>query len=239
MNLHQRARITKVKDSKEVKTLNWELVKWAVPTIMSLIGLLLWIAGTAYEAGFWHFLGISDPPFSTSVRRTALSGLVGPISVWFNAFLCIIVSGLVFFLFALAAGAISLKVKKRPTIFNKAQVFFQRIFLQERETINFSFFLMVLGLMGALVILPLAGAIWFAHEEGISAARKEICKAKTEKNLKSTIYLSNGRKVQGNFWVRTEKLDILINRKAIFVVSAGEKQQILDSTNIEDINCGQ
>lgn len=237
MNLNFKKRMDKTTENKANNHLQWDVIKWITPIILSMIGLFLWVAGTAYEAGFWHFLGISNSPVSITFQRTAFSGLFGPISTWINALLIVSAYGAILFFIALFFSSIAQKKRPVPKFIAAIQKWLHETVSENPEVFNFSIFLIFFGFIGIFTILPLAAAVHFAHNEGIEYATKEICKAKTEKKLKSTIYLHDGRKVDGNFWERTEKFSILVNEKEILIVSVGDKPQILDTTSIVDVKC--
>lgn len=219
--------------SESVPKTGWDIVKW-VPLIMSISGLFFWMAGTAYESGFWESTGSDGAFISKSFQQIALTGFIGPIRIWLISALFFLATGVV----VLVTTFVFLRIKKKnPKFPSKIDSWFEGGNAPKSDDMFVPAFTIMFGGFSAIVIFLMIIFLGISYQQGQESIKQKICTARKTKVFPSTAFLNDGSKMQGIFIGRSEKLSVLLNDKGIFVITVGEKPQLVDSTNTAGINC--
>lgn len=217
---------------ESISKTGWDVVKW-VPLIMSISGLFFWMAGTAYESGFWEPIGSDGAFISKSFQQVALTGFIGPIRIWLISALFFLATGVV-----VLVPTIFLRIKKKnPKFLSKIDSWFEGGNTPKNDDMFVPAFTIMFGGFSAIIIFLMIVFLGISYQQGQESIKQKICTARKAKVFPSTAFLNDGIKMQGIFIGRSEKLSVLLNDKGIFVITVGEKPQLVDSTNTAGINC--
>ncbi|MBC3874884.1 hypothetical protein [Undibacterium flavidum] len=219
----------------EEKKKDFDFVKW-ISLIITMSGILFWMAGTAYESGYWHLLGADGSFIPRTFQRTALSGFIGPFEVWLYGAVILLGYALLLFFAVLISSSIH-RPKVLPKIFIQIESWFDKKKTVDAATLKFPIILITIFMAIIVAIIPCLVIVGLAYKEGATQMNQEICNARTVKEFATSINLFDGTKVQGKFIGRSEKLSVLLNNKAISVITISDKPQVIDTTNVLEVLC--
>lgn len=212
----------------------------SIALALSLIGIAAWAAGTAYDQGYWSVVGWESPVNRRSLQDVAFVGFVGPIVNWFYACLYFICLGIYIFILEFVSAAPVKVGKKPPRYFLELQNWIRKRkkFSPEVKKLCAVMFAGGIG-FGGLIVLPFVMWVSAAYSDGRSHIKKDICYARSAKTFPTTIRLDGGGSLVGKILARSERISILIDKTFIYVIVIGEKSQVIDSTEIQSVECKQ
>jgi hypothetical protein len=202
--------------------------------LMTILGTQAWIAGEAFNYGYWNAAHWSGPIISIPVQSVAFIGFIGPFYNW-------IVEAALLFCLGPYIALISVRSKSQKV----QQVIWATSILEwlrKRFTVDAKtgkFAAVITWLAVALFGLTLFLAFWIvgAVGQGKKLFNKQTCELRASKVLRTTIKLADGSKVSGRILDRSEHATVIMDGDAIYVLTAGEKPQLSDSTSVTDIKC--
>lgn len=212
-----------------------DILKWLLFFISSL-GILAWIAGAAYQAGYWGVVGLDGPLIPRSLQATALMGFIGSLTSWIYApMVLLVLSVLILFL------GIGLRRKENK---NDTQVWLvkTRDWLSGRFSYDQS--LGVFGLTGMafsygfLILLEIPLVVWSmsAYHQGEKLFKEDACEIRNGIKLGSRIKLAEGNSIEGRILDRSDKFVVISNGWAIYSVAL-DSQILAYSIDIPTIEC--
>lgn len=89
----------------------------------------------------------------------------------------------------------------------------------------------------SLVVTPMIVWVVVAYKDGKTRATEQICRTRTAKSLPTVVNLADDNKLAGRFLERFEKLSVLLDRTSIYVITIGERPQLLDTTDVLHLKC--
>ncbi len=224
--------------TKSEKSLKKELdfLKWAT-LVLSLIVAGSWMTGSSFLAGYWNVAGWNGPITPLSFQQVAYFGFLGPLQNWFYGLL-------VLFGFAVYVILISFRLNRGNSsppkwLISVVTWVVKNIRLDASTAKPAAVAAAAIFSFAFFGLFPIS--IWFyaAHLTGEYQLRNEICKARTKKNFPTSLKLFDGTTIIGEFLERSEKVSVLLNSQAIYVVTVGEKPQLLDTTSVLDTQCNK
>jgi len=76
------------KNEPRKKTIEQDLFKW-IALVITLIGIFAWVAGSAYDQGYWDATAWGGALSRKTVQDIAFDGFAGPMLNWIVAFLLV------------------------------------------------------------------------------------------------------------------------------------------------------
>jgi hypothetical protein len=195
-----------------------------------VIGVLLWLAGHAYNEGYWIAAQLPNDLISNSVHETMYVGFLS-VRNWIGAFFYGL--GFSFFL-----AVISIRRKRKIEHKRVAS----ENFLQKRFEIDKSMFAfsakMIIGSC-IFFLFIVSAALWVvgAAKQGSDLFRIRVCQIRAGADLPTKINLSDGRILQGRTILRSENYTALMNPEGLHVVDLRSSPRIIESVVFPDINC--
>lgn len=210
-----------------------DFVKW-LAFFVTLLGIQAWIAGEAYYEGYWGLLGLDGPFSSTSLQRTAFVGFLGVFTNWQIVSAVIAATGC--YVVFLAIGREKAPNYEPPLWIVKIKAWLKR-FTFDKSTGMFGSVLLLIAILVFLTVFLLGIWIVSAHSAGANRIKTQICEMREGKALITTAKLTDGTMVSGLLLDRSDKFTTIMDVKLIHVLSTGDKQQILYSTQMPKVKC--
>jgi hypothetical protein len=88
-------------------------------------------------------------------------------------------------------------------------------------------------------VLFLAGWIVGGLRQGHNQFIKDVCSIRKAKVMPTSIDLVNGKKLTGKVFDRSEKFTVFIDTAFLYVITAGEKPTLIDTTTLPPVECTQ
>ena len=214
-----------------------DVLKW-IALMMTFIGIVAWTAGFSYDQGYWGVIGWEYSLNRRSPQETALVGFIGPVLNWFYAGFLISGIGIYIFLMGFLSGIPNKTNKKMPAWALKIENW-----LKSRKKFGPTMKLLCVGLLvggigfAVLIVLPAAGWMLAAYSEGKMQMQDQICEVRNATSLPTTVWIDAGTNLSGRMLNRTKKASMLLDKKAVHVIAAGDRPRILDSTDVTGIKC--
>lgn len=211
-----------------------DVLKWFAFGI-SILGIQAWIAGAAFESGYWANYGLDGPFISKSLQQTALQGFIGPFEVWLYAALFAVVVGAL-----LMIMAINKKKTDKPA---PGWV----IALREKLKSKFEYdkklglvgFRIILGGYVFLFFIVLPLILWslLAYYEGKNLFKVEVCKIRSGTSINTQINLKNEKIIAGRIIDRSEKYFAMNDGFSLHIFNNGENPSLAYSITLPKIEC--
>jgi hypothetical protein len=206
--------------------------------IVTLLGILSWIAGAAFQAGYWGVPGLETGLTAKSIQQTALSGFIDAFHVWIKA---VIVMGLI----ALVLAPMGISRKKtsnsdeRPKRENAIKRWLRVNFTYDKSTgyvsVGIFSFAYVLGFF---VVMPMAFWALTAYFEGKIQFEKQICRLRSGETALTKITTDDGKKLSGYVIDRTENEALLLDSDFLHFLKMQDRPPRLQySFNLPAVNC--
>lgn len=213
------------------------LIKWNL-SFVTLCGITAWLAGQAYNVGYWSVAGWNGPITRLSLQETAFMGFVGPIFNWL--FVGLTAMGISAYMFALEfLSKLSLnKVSTPPRFLLKLRDWIQKQGKLDPTIKRLCATMMIAGFgFVFFVVIPIIMWVFAAYADGKTLATDQICRIRKAKSLPTVVNLADGNKLNGRFLERSEKLSVLLDRTSIYVITVGDRPQLLDTTDVRELKC--
>ena len=198
------------------------LVDWMKfsSVLISLLGVLSWIAGYAFELGFWRAAGWPGPLLSPPVPVVTLNGFIYAFHSWLLAMLSLPL---------LAVGLLILRrVSQRKAVIEAAPVS-QKARLQSLP--------LALLCFGLGLLLPLSLWVVGAMEQGKDYFSQLSDNLGEHQQLPSRFSLASGGEIRGRILAQTERSVILLTPCGVTMLALGAPAQILSHTRTNHGRC--
>lgn len=220
-----------------VSSIKGSKIHWGsfLPTIITVLGVGAWIAGEAFYMGYWSAAGIPAIT-SMSLQQTAFAGFAAAYYNW--AWLPLVIG-----LCALYFAILAVDFKSRGTLkiqwLTKLKNWWsENIEIDKKLGKLVSSLLIAAILFFILILAPLTVWVVKAMGQGKEAFQRQACSIRAAKTLPSAVTLADGTTIGGKVLDRSEKALVFLNRTTIYVITVdGEKNKLLDSTDIQHVKC--
>jgi hypothetical protein len=203
--------------------------------LITILGTLAWIAGEAFNQGYWGAAHHAGPISPISLQSMAFLGFVGPYKNWLWGVAAASMLGPYIALLSIERKNKSIQSFRWLASLRR---WWKERFQFDKEILVFAIVLTLLGLLiFALIILPLLAWVIGAAHQGSNTFVKQVCELRITRKLPTVIKLADGRQISGKILDRSDKLVIVMDGAAIQVLTVAEKAQLIDSTSLQDIKC--
>lgn len=203
--------------------------------IVTIIGILAWIAGAAFESGYWGASGLGHGLTLNSIQQTALIGFINPIKIWFYALGALVLIGI-----TTIAFGIKYKKQSYSTITTKEKKLLTGI----RSKIGYD---ESMGRIGLAIVFTAYSSflcvfimlLWIvgANLEGKKHFKNELCMLREGKGPYTEIIEEYGRHLTGRIIDRTENEALLLDQKQLHFLNMKEKVRLKYSFNLPHVDC--
>ena len=228
----------KVEFKKPLKSeiVNFELLKW-LGLLVPLLGTQAWIAGAAFEAGYWGVVGLDGPIVPKTLQQTALIGFIGAFPTWAGAVMVIAMFGAI-----LGISTISVKrnnSKEDPRIIQKIKAWVSRSFFINDKKIGLTSVVIIFGAIAFFTFLLLPMAFWslYAHQYGKNFFNQQMCSVQRGAYVRTTAQIAGGDTFQGLLIDRSDKFTVILGKSSIHVLTAGDISKLQYTIKLPNASC--
>jgi hypothetical protein len=214
---------------------SFDLIKY-LAFFITILGILAWIAGQAFNYGYWNVAGWDGGPIiAPTLQSVAFLGFIAPFYNWIWGSIFLAVLGAYGFILALR----SKRRKQDPHRFVLwARRWIEKNIEIDEEVGKLSGIVILIAIfLFGMLILPLAFWIIGAQHQGEELLKKQICQVRVAKTLPTSIKLADGTMVMGKILSRSDKFTILLDQESIHTITVGDSPRLLDSNNVLEIKC--
>ncbi|OCS43881.1 hypothetical protein [Ralstonia pickettii] len=211
-----------------------------VALLMTLTGVVAWVAGEAYMLGYWGAAHYPRNLSAMSLQSLALLGFYGAYRCWLWGIGAAALSGALIVLTAVRKK----KAKREPNWLRRIAISIRRWWTENFEVDGSSAVPGVL-LLGtafcyyAILISPAVLWIFGAYHQGQQLLEKQACQTRAGTALTS-MTLADGSMLWGNVIERSDKLIALLTKDALVMVADGDKgARLVESTSLANIECSK
>ena len=231
---------TKPKDDPEARKWPASLDPFKlVALLMTLTGIVAWVAGEAYTLGYWEAAHYPRGIAALSLQSLALRGFYGAYKCWTLGALVIAGYGVL--------GLIPAIRLKRSTPRNQGWLtrVAQRCrrWLAARFEFDAPYAVTGVLLLGTaifyygVIVSPALVWVFGAYQQGRELMEKQACQARAGATPTS-INLADGTTLHGHVIERSDKLIALLTKDAVVMVTDSEKGgRVVESTSLANIKC--
>lgn len=211
-----------------------DILKWLAFAI-SILGIQAWIAGTAFESGYWAISGLEGPFITKSLQQTALTGFIGPAKIWGYASLAAVAIGILLSLIAIKKKK---STKSEPQRISSLKAKLAQKFEYDKPLGLFGVKLICGGYaFWIFIILPLL--LWgtFAYCEGRDLFKKQACNVRAGIFANTQMNISENKIIKGRIIDRSEGLIAINDGFSIHVFTNKEKPSLIYSIALPLLEC--
>lgn len=210
-----------------------------VALLMTLTGIVAWVAGEAYTLGYWEAAHYPRGIAELSLQSLALRGFYGAYKCWTLGALVLAGYGVLGLI-----PAIRLKrttPRKQGWLTRTAQRC--RHWLTARFEFDAPYAVTGVLLLGTaifyygVIISPALVWVFGAYQQGRELLEKQACQTRAGA-ARTSLVLADGSVLKGNVIERSDKLMAVLTADAVVMVADGEEgARVVEKTSLASIRC--
>ncbi|CAJ0867685.1 hypothetical protein R20233_01435 [Ralstonia sp. LMG 32965] len=212
-----------------------------VALLMTLTGIVAWVAGEAYTLGYWEAAHYPRGVAELSLQSLALRGFYGAYKCWTLGVLVVAGYGVLGLIPAVRVKRAT--PRKQGWLTRAAQRC--RHWLVARFEFDAPYAVTGVLLLGTaifyygVIISPALVWVFGAYQQGRELLEKQACQARAGATPTS-INLADGTTLHGHVIERSDKLIALLTKDAVVMVTDSEKGgHVVESTSLASISCSR
>ena len=230
------------KPSREEQRAKWPAVLdpfKIVALLMTLTGIVAWVAGEAYTLGYWEAAHYPRGIAELSLQSLALRGFYGAYKCWTLGVLVVAGYGVLGLIPAVRVKRAA--PRKQGWLTRAAQRC--RHWLVARFEFDAPYAVTGGLLLGTaifyygVIISPALVWVFGAYQQGRELLEKQACQTRAGA-ARTILGLADGSVLKGNVIERSDKLKAVLTADAVVMVADGDKgARVVESTSLADIKC--
>ncbi|NMV41826.1 hypothetical protein [Ralstonia insidiosa] len=210
-----------------------------VALMMTLTGIVAWVAGEAYMLGYWGAAHYPRNLSAMSLQSLALLGFYGAYKCWMWGIGAAALCGALIVLTSIRKKN---KTEHEPNwprrIASSIRTWWSKNFELDRSSAVPGVLLLGTAFCYyAILISPAVLWILGSHYQGKSLFETQACQVRAGA-APTSITLADGSTLKGNVIERSDKLIALLTKDAVVMVADGEKGgRAVESTSLTNISC--